>query len=559
MPRYSLLKRQHAEYDAELYNELELLYEGGYAIIRQAATILRRGVDEPPALHKERCENASYIPYLGQIVDQLTSWLFTDPLQIVPAADAENPDTPGELPDAAFYGMFASDADRAGTSFADMLRQSVSCALLKRRAIIGVDCPKVDPETAETFRSAADEKSAGADRAYLYDVPVEQLINWGKNADKSFAWAVINTLSQPQAGPLEPSDTIVEEFKCWTMTAAGTAHWDLYRIEYAPDKPPADDADVLLADEGETRFRSIPLAQVELPKGLWVGNKIGPLAREHFRERSRLMSSEAKSLDEIPLIQLGPEIGAIGGAVPSERQENPGRGDETAAGWKRRGYAVLGTGDSMKFIGPSGVAFALKNQQLGELKDEIFRVVHLMAASVSNNKSAALGRSGLAKQEDKNDTAIVLEAVGAFFRKLGLDLHALVSEARTDKVVWQAKGLANYESIDREQLLAEAMAVDTIDIPSPTWKIAYKSQIAMLLAEGLPPETQAAIRAEIVEGVGHEEDLRCLMRDARVDRIKNPPPPPPVGVPDVDGDEGQPADPAEARQGAASKPNRRPS
>ena len=538
MPTYGTLCRTHAEYDAELFEELELLYEGGYAILRDAKKILRRGSDEHPNLHEERCANASYIPYLGQIVDQLTSWLFTDEIQVQPAADAADPNTPGELPDEEFYGAFASDADRTGLSFADMLRAAVPRALLLRRALIGVDLPRIDPVEAETFRSAADERIAGADRAYLYDVPAEQLINWDKRDDGTLKWAVLRSKTQPQAGPLDPAETVVDEFRIWTLDGPeGTARWEVYRVEYPPGEPPQAKDDVPLVDGGETPFTRIPIIELELPKGLWVGNKIGPLCREHFRERSRLMSSEAKSLDEIPVIKQGPEIGGVGAAMPSDLQQNPNRGISAAQSWKQKGYTVLGAGDEFDFKGPSGIAFTLKNQQLGELKDEIFRVVHLMAASVSNNKSAALGRSGLAKQEDKADTAIVLTALGSYVLRFGIRLYDTVAQGRGDDVVWGAKGLSEYAAEDRATLIQEASQLDTVDIPSPTWKAAYKTEVALKLTPGLRPEEQATVRAEIKDGTEHENDLRALMRGAGApgagDDSRLPPgaPPPGVGVP----------------------------
>ena len=149
-----------------------------------------------------------------------------------------------------------------------------------------------------------------------------------------------------------------------------------------------------------------------------------------------------------------------------------------------------------------------------------------MAASVSNNKSAALGRSGLAKQEDHRDTAIVLTAIGAIGRRFCVRLYDTIAQARGDDAIWQAKGFAEYVTEDRDQLIAEAQGLDAIDIPSPTWKAAYKTEVALKLTPGLTSEVQATVRKEIADGVGHEEELRGLMREASVEAVKNPPPPP---------------------------------
>jgi len=516
MPTYKLLSRTNPEeYDAALFEQLELLYEGGFRLVANASSILYRELDEPQPVHQERCRTASYIPYLGQIIDQLTSWLFVDAPVVRPPPDAENPDTPGVMPDPDFYSQLQSDADNAGNDFSAMLRVAAATSLLKRRAIIGVDFPKIAPDQVATFRSLADERAAGADRAYLYEVPLESLIHWERNRNGSFKWCVLQTVSVPQDGPLDPADEVVETFKVWSMVE-GFAHWDQYEIRYAPDKRPGPDADVPLVDSGDTAFTSIPLVELQLPKGLWAGNKIGPMCREHFRERSGLLFAEHKSLSEIPVFKQGPEMSAVGQALPSELQQNPGRGTESAASWRQKGFVVIGKDDDMEFRGPSGRAFEIVSSQLTELKDEIFRVVHLMAASIPNSAST-LGRSGLSKQQDKADTAIVLKAVGEKVLRFAVRILSVVSQGRGEDVRWEAKGLSNYESEDRDSLVAEAAQADLVNIPSPTWKTAYKTQLALQLVKGLTPEAQATIRAEIVEGVAHEQDLRSMMAAATND------------------------------------------
>ena len=533
MPLYGLLKRTHADYDGELYAELEDLYEGGYQIAKNAKKYLPRLANEHVDMHGDRCKSASYMPYMGQIVDQLTAWLFTDELTVQAAPDAENPDTPGELPDVDFYGAFASDADLTGVSFSDMVQRIAPMALLKRRALVGVDFPKIQDDVLRDLASLADEDKLGAGRAYLYSIPIEQLINWDRHTDGTFKWVILNRITQPQAGPLEPADTIVEEFKVWTLSPLGKAHWDVFRIAYDPKKVPKDKTEVPLVESGETIFAHIPIVEIELSKGLWVGNKIGTMVKEHFQRRSTLIASELRSLYEIPVVKFGPEIGAAQGEIPSVIQQNPGRGMDPVEQFMRKGFVPIGAGDDLKFVGPSGAAYAIVDSELADLKDEIFRVVHLMAASVSNNKSAALGRSGLAKQQDKLDTAIVLTAIGSDLRRFALRVYGLISAARSEDVVWHAKGLDDYESEDRELLLEEAMQVDAINIPSPTFKTAYKTALAFKLQPNMPPETQETVRDEIKDGVQHEDDIHQLTQEASKDALENPPlpaPPTPPGM-----------------------------
>lgn len=514
MPTYAQLRRTHAEYDAALFAELEDLYEGGYQILSRASKYLPQLAGEPTPQYRDRCRAASFMPYMGQIVDQLTAWLFADGLTVQAASDAEDSTTPGEVPDPDFYSLFASDADLSGIGFSDVVRAIVPEALIKRRTLIGADFPAVDDATRAGITTEADENDTGATRAYLYEVPLESAINWDRNADGTFRWLVINRVSQPQAGPLDSNETIVEEWKVWTMTADGTAHWDLYRLAYTEKTKPKPTTPVPLVDGGDTTFGAIPILEMELPKGLWVGNKIGPMVREHFQRRATLVAAENKSLFEVPVIQLGSEIGEAQGALPSATQQNPNRGQDPVGQFQARGFMPIGAGDKFEFVGPSGKAYEIVDKQLEGLKDEIFRVVHLMAASVSNNKSAALGRSGLAKQQDKHDTAIVLSAIASYVRRFAVRIYTLVSEARGEDVAWRTHGMDDFGEVDRQQLLAEAVQVDMVSIPSQTFKAGYKTRLAMQLDPDMSPETQAIVRDEIVEGVAHETDMRQMAAEA---------------------------------------------
>lgn len=528
MPTHGTLSRRHREYDAALMSELEDLYEGGYQILSKAEQYLPRLTNEHESVHGDRCKSASYLPYLGQIVDQLTAWLFGDAPSVLPAPDAADPDTPGELPDQTFYGAFASDADRAGMGFGDVLRCLVPCALIQRHAILGIDFPVLSDDEEQRIASAADEDREGARRAYCFVVPVEELINWDTHPDGTFKWTVLWQKTCPQDGPLEPTGKVVEEFKVWTLEPGG-ARWQRYRIEYPEGKSPKPEDEVPLVAEGVAPFDCIPVLRLTLPKGLWVGNKIGPLAREHFQRRSTLISAEYKSLVEIAVLKLGPEVSAIGDAMPSEIQQDPSRAHRNPVeAFRRRGLFPIGKDDELKFVGPSGVAYALVDGELEKLKDEIFRVVHLMAASVSNNKSAALGRSGLAKQQDKADTAIVLSAIGAYVRRFAVKAYGVISRARGEDVVWQAKGLDDYGVEDRELLLEEALQIDNIPMArhSKTWRTSYETRIALKLEGNLPPETQAVVRQELTKGIEDDAKQQELMDEAAREAAKKPTPGP---------------------------------
>ena len=257
---------------------------------------------------------------------------------------------------------------------------------------------------------------------------------------------------------------------------------------------------------GKTTFREIPILELAVPPGLWVGNKIGVLAREHFQRRSALNAAENKSLFAIPWVKLGPEVTAPGSAMPSEVQQNPSRGRDPRGEFNRRGYVVLGKDDDIGFAEPLGSAYELVDKQLDKLVDEMFRVVHQMASSISATKQA-LARAAASKAEDRRATEIVLAAYGALVRDFAKRIYDCLSAARGEKVVWTAHGLDKFELEDRDGILKEALSLDAIAIPSATFRKTYKTKIALALVGNVPPETQDVIREEIERGVEQEGEL----------------------------------------------------
>jgi hypothetical protein len=185
---------------------------------------------------------------------------------------------------------------------------------------------------------------------------------------------------------------------------------------------------------------------------------------------------------------------------------------------------VGGKDDKLTFAEPDGRAYHVIDQQITALKDEIFRVCHQMAASVTPT-AGALGRSGLSKQKDGESTAKVLGALGQIVRQFTRGVYDLIAKARKEDVVWAVHGLDSYQTDDREQVIEEALALDAVAIPSKTFRIEHAVRVAQKVIPGMPPDTIAQIRGEIVDGVEAEHEMDELERDAKKDEIENPTPP----------------------------------
>jgi hypothetical protein len=504
--KYGTLRQQNPAYTAARWEELGDLYEGGYTLADKASRYLPRFVGETRDRYQERVRAASYLNYLAPIADTFVAYLFDQELTLTQAADAKDPTTVGgPANDDGFWEAFAHDVDLCGASLVRLLRDVFTTALIKGKAVVAVDMPARVNELA----SRADEEATEAARGYAFEVAPEALLDWEYGERGRFAWAILHRLIERRESPEESRNRVVEEFKVWRLDG-GVATWDLFRTRARKaNEVIRDDEEIPRVDGGTTTFKQIPLIEFIVPPGLWVGNKLGLLAKEHFERRSALNSAENKSLFTIPYVALGPEVSAPGEAMPSAAQQRPGRGRDPRAQFLRLGYVVLGKDDKLGFAEPEGRAYALVDKQLERLVDEMYRVVHQMAASVAATKTA-LSRSGESKGEDRRATEIVLAAYGALVREFATRMYGCLSAARGENVVWTPHGLDRYELEDRDGILKEALAVDGVSIPSPTFRKLYKTKLAYALLGNVPPETQEAIREEIETGVDGEAEAHAL-------------------------------------------------
>jgi hypothetical protein len=517
MPTYKTLLTQNEEYNPALLGELEELYQGGYGILQNSGKYLTQLVGEAEDRYRERCRITSYQPFFAHVVNAFATALFGQPLDVKPAADASNPDTPGELPDPTLYHAFQKDCDKAGTTFLDLMKALLITALKKRSAIVHLDFPA--PGDVEP-KNKAEEDAMGSDRVYAYEVPVEQLIDWEDGKD-GLVWATLHWKEIPREGPFGLRDTVVEHFKIWQMKD-GVAVWRQFDVRYPVNGPvPNPEQEIPETSNGKTSFKRIPLLKLTLPIGLWTGNMIGPQCREHFQRRSSLIGSQNRSLCAIPWVALGPSIGAEGDAIPAEITQNESRGDDPVKQFKSRGYVVLGSDDKIGFAEPLGHCYELVDKQLDRLRDAIFSVASQMAASITGSSSTALGRSGLSKQKDTESTAKVLGELGSKVRQFAALVYRTISEARGEDVIWTAHGLDSYELEEREQILQEGISLDQVSIPSTTFKKHHKFQTAKkLLGVGTDPATLDQIKLEIESGVDDEVALADLMKEAQQAQVE---------------------------------------
>lgn len=503
---YGTLNQRNPEYRSKEWETICDLYKGGFQLQAHAHKYIHRGVGEPEMRYRDRLQQTSYVNYLATIVDGYVSALFQrEPIVMPPSEDGEATKLD------PFWDQFRANADLRGNGFASVLRDAFLSALLKRRALVALDFPATQP--AET-RVAED--ASGASRAYAYTVDVEQLIDWEYSSEVRrvvetgedgarvefelgrFEWAIVKTCVSRRASPAESRGSYYEEFKVWRINGQYAA-WDLFRTRVygAQEAPHATDV-VARVDGGVTSFDCIPLLELKLPDGLWLGNKLASLALEHFQRRSALVAAENRALFAVPIAYLGPEVKAFKGDQASSVQQSPGRGESLKSQYEAKGFAVFGRDDRVEYLEPEGKAFEVVDRQLNELVDAMYRVSAQMAQGITAT-TVGLARSGQSKQEDRRSMEVLLGAYSAIVEAFAVDIYDEVAEARKESgIAWTVHGLDGYDQIDRTLLISEAKDLSSLAIPSATFRAAYQTQIALDLLQ-CSPEEQETIRKEIAD------------------------------------------------------------
>jgi hypothetical protein len=509
---YGLLSQTHPTYDAKLWATLNLFYRGGFEVLKQAKSFLHKAPNESEERYSYRLKHASYICYFGQIVDYLVGALSHEKLQV--AAASEDGQS-GSFPDPTFYAEFAENADLARLPFDALMAQAMTTALICKRAWIAVDLP-TQSMLDEPATSRAEEEAWGVARAYAFERHPEEVLNWNTDESGRLSWLVTRRRVCERSSPFQRQDTWVEHFKVWFMSS-GTAQWTLFETteKHEGDETPSDNEPLVEIGSGTTSFNRIPFVAVELPWGLWAGNKIGPLAIEHFQRRSDLRGSVTSSLVETPYVKLGPEISGVGDALPSEAQQDPSRGAAAFDAMRQQGFIRLGADDDIGYVSPQGRGYEIADKGLDSTRDEMYRTVTAMALSL-NNTGAAVARSGESKREDRSATEIVLSALSAIARRKAVEVYDLVADGRNETANFEAQGLSVFNVGEIEELLDEAERVDALQIPSPTFRKTHLSRVALRLLPNSSPETKATIKQELEDAVDEGDDLQKLMQQRLV-------------------------------------------
>lgn len=525
-----LAKPRHPDYDADYWRKIRSLYAGMSQIRKDMAdkefreVLFPKHMGEEDWVYAERCKRMLYDPYMGYLIDTIVAQLANDPLRMSEDTDedapaARKPDgTPGKAAKAPvklegktngdpFYDAFFQNcAPRKAEkkSFNQLIREQIRTALLCQRAWTLVEMPPALTEPANRQR----EQEEVSDGTYACPVDPECVYDWETGEDGELIWALVCMVTQRRPDILADRRLRREEYTVYTVDG-----WEKYVYEYDPDKnPPKDEQPPDSSESGTHSFGRVPLLPFCLPEGLWAGAKIESLAAEHLNKLCALSWSQYRSLFQF----LGIKLGAPDPLNPVTEDQNRAVNQPIGPGR----VFVMGEKDEAAYVGPDSAPFTVALEFLNHLRDEMHRVLSMMAMSVDNS-GAALKRSADSKQVDQQQSATVLKDLGRRCREHGELIYETVSDGRADKKAWVGQGMDQFDEVSMDSMVNEAAMLETVPIPSPTFKALYKFELARRALPGATDDQLETIMDELSANISAEDEMDQASKDVQKDRLED--------------------------------------
>jgi hypothetical protein len=450
------------------WKEIGIFTQGGQVLLDAARDTKKAGLDdteilirragEPNSWYQERLKRATTISYLGPIVNQFGTAVFTDPPSVKITKGNGDPD---------FYSLFQGNVDRGGNSLKEFLRAQLLKALILQRSYALVDFPVSDPENQPT--TVLDEDALGTNRAFLTPVDREQILDWDTNPLGQMTFARIHSKKTIKDRGSRGVDGIKEEWR-----EVFPDRIELFSVTYPKDKAPAQTT-VLASQTFESRLEGkFPLVELDVGKELWIGNQLLPAERDLFNMLNAQRWAAYMTAYGL-MVAKKKDLGANSGMLSDGM------------------VITIGTDEDLKWVENTGSAIEKLDLILKSSKEEIHRVVRQLAQAAELSPSS-FQQSGEAKARDAEPTQVVCSALGGIVRNYLMKLLNLIAVGRGEKTDFEIDGLVEFKNDFMSRL--EALT----DVPSPT---AKRELAKKLVAQALPdatPELLQQINKEIDAG-----------------------------------------------------------
>jgi len=498
---------RHPDYKPELWKRYRAFYAGGEKLLADKellTEVFPKHLKEEPDVYKERVKRAFYIPYAGEIIDSIVAALTYKPLTMDGVQGGENPpDADGKQATNTdeFWVEFYKNCAKPGAKpmgVNALMRHQVGVALQLKTAWTLVDLPALAPEADLPTMAQAEEDGTLA--AYAVPIEPECVVNWEEDTSGQLVNVLIREEEIRWAGLGSKRDQVKEIYTYFTREG-----WERWSIVHKINEPVPEGAEMRFEGAGPHTFGRVPFSRLCLPDGLHAMGKVESISREHFNKRNAVSWSQLKNL--LPILW-----GKIA-RTPMDPTGEDGAGQMLTQSYGPGKMIIMGSEDDIGYAAPDSAVYETALADLDRLRDEMHRVLYAMAQSVDNS-GAALQRSAESKGVDMEVMNVILRCLGGYVREALEDVYRLAAAGRGDVeddgdkggTVWTAKGMDTFTEEATQELVDQALGLETVTIPSREFQIRYKLKLAKaVLAKEWTDELEKLIRADLEEHITAEQ------------------------------------------------------
>jgi hypothetical protein len=161
-------------------------------------------------------------------------------------------------------------------------------------------------------------------------------------------------------------------------------------------------------------------------------------------------------------------------------------------------YIQLGPNDRFGWTEPEGKVYQIAADNLGRLKEEIYRVCYLLSQA-GGPMTSQIAQSGLSKQRDFAITQEVLRAYGDWVKDGIKKVLNLTIAVRQDKIGVDVSGVDEFDIGDFAGEIGDAERLLALGIGSPTLIKQVQKKLAFQYLSDLRQEMKERIGQEIDE------------------------------------------------------------
>jgi len=458
MAKIRNLRRRHPEYDRERLALTEALYAGGREWRKRIDQVLPQNHKEPSDVWRDRKAQAAYFNHMGGLINLVVGHLFSEPSAMEGGG--------------TYWDQLRANCDGHGTAWDDWWAGVLLDALLNRRSFAYVNIPAKAGEAEGADNLAAQIKGGQLD-AFLVSISGADVIDWAEDPRGNLLWMVTETKDWQRKAPDQPSICVWR----WTFYSADRIQaWEWYDPQGKQRTPPEGGEAPELFNVAHG-YGVAPVVRLELPVGLWMGDKLHDPALHLCRRENDLDWALYKAAHALLFIksQWGDD------ATPTL---GPGY------------YLPLDSDAEIGYAEPSGRNFEILRQRVKDLREELYRVVQAMAQGLDSSASRS-AQSAESKGMDWRASEILLSAFASLTLDAMAKAAAIAGGLRQEKPP-TFSGLNTGEEEDLDAFLERAAAsIDAREL-SPTFrKVVARREAQRLLADEVEPEQLQIILNEI--------------------------------------------------------------